>query len=188
MLQALQTVVMTEVLLRESKIGVTVYETKKKFAADNRVHIQSKNLITSWKKVVEKKTTAETSSKSTTSTKTDVKAEPIENISKTSSSSSSSSSSETTITAATVVTQKTEEDDDENDGWGTDEKYLELPQSRKKIVDVMIDHLKLSTTSADLAKFWSLWPYDSSTRQNENLLWRKIDFGQILMAKYLKII
>ena len=159
MLQALQKVVMTEDLLRESKIGVTVYETKKKFTADNRVHVQSKNLITSWKKVVEKKTTVDTSAKITATVKSEVKSEPIEEISmqkaSSSSSSSGSSSSETTITAATIVTQKTEEDEDEADGWGTDKKYFELPQGRKKIVDVLIDQLKLSTTSADLAKFWS---------------------------------
>ena len=159
MLQALQTVVMTEELLRESKIGATVYETKKKFSADNRVHVHSKNLITSWKKVVEKKPTVDTLDKPTATVKSEakseVKSEPVEEISVSKTPSSSSSSSEITITAATIVTQKTEEDEDDADGWGTEEKYLELPPGRKKIVDVLIDQLKLSTTSADLAKFWS---------------------------------
>ena len=160
MLQALQTVVMTEELLRESKIGVTVYETKKKFTSDNRVHVQSKNLITSWKKIVEKKPTVDTSVKSTATIKTEVKSEPVGEITlsttlSSSNSNSSSSSSEAIITATTTITQKHEGDEDETDGWGIEEKYSELPQGRKKIVDVLVDQLKLSTSSADMAKFWS---------------------------------
>ena len=140
MLQALQKVPMTEDLLRESKIGITVHETKKKFAVDNRVHSESKNLITTWKKCVPPK--AEDAKKAAPAAKA-----PATSVSSSSSRSSSSSSSQS------VAVSTTSHVGDEDDDADIDENYNALPAARMIIVDILCEQLKLSATNVAVAKF-----------------------------------
>lgn len=47
---ALRKLPITILILRETKIGNTVYETKKQYPASNKCHNESKNIIALWKK------------------------------------------------------------------------------------------------------------------------------------------
>ena len=144
MLQALTKVQMTEDLLRESKIGVIVYETKKKFSVDNRVHIEAKNLIAAWKKVVKPADPAAKPVVVKSSSSSEV-------VSASSSAQSSSGHTEAKTETKTSTTTAAAEEDDTADG--TNEMYDGLSAARKKIVDVLSQQLKQSTPNEGVARF-----------------------------------
>jgi transcription elongation factor S-II len=152
MLQALTKVQMTEELLRESKIGVIVYETKKKFAADNRVHVEAKNLIAAWKKVVKPADPAAKPAAKPGAATTTTSSSSVVTVSASSSSQSSSGRAEAkSETKTSTTTTEAAEDDDNADG--TNEWYDGLSGARKKIVDVLSEQLKQSASNDSHARF-----------------------------------
>ena len=69
MIQALKRILMTEELLRETKVGVLVNDVKKLFQPTHKVHTDCKNLVADWKKCVASLKAQSEASSSTSSSK-----------------------------------------------------------------------------------------------------------------------
>ena len=109
---------MTIEILRETSIGATVYETKKKFPVDHGIHISSKNLISEWKQI------RDLSKGSVAVTTNDSKPAKV----------SKSYPDKSTPSSANSAVGVDEIDDDADD-CGVEEIYNSLPPGRMKVTD-----------------------------------------------------
>jgi len=132
-LRALESVGMTLELLRSTKVGVTVAAARKKFP-ESVVGNLARDMINKWKELVPAKASSSSSSSSSSSLSSEAAASKITAINtKPAPSASSQESSSTSEKAA------------------SDPRYDALTASRKKIVDLLAEKLKLSCTDNNSA-------------------------------------
>jgi TFIIS helical bundle-like domain len=138
-LVALKKITMTVELLKDTKVGVTLNDTRKKFPAGNRVHEEAKDIIALWKKqcnITPKPGSGESGKGTDEAKQSDAKVSTKESSS--SSTSSADEKAEKPSAADTAVADSqtgsgdnaTEEDDDD---MGVDELYDALDAGRKKV-------------------------------------------------------
>ena len=150
MLKALEGAGVTLELLRSTKIGVTVANVRKKFPSGAAGNL-AKDLIAKWRDLVPAKTDGMSRSStglSNASTSSTVSAGEIAaTLSKLTTVGATANARAAAESAAAAAAAAAYEQNNTTSG---DPRYMELPAHRKKIVDLLAEKLKMSTTDANV--------------------------------------
>jgi len=144
MVTALSELEMTIELLRSTKVGLTIAAVRKKFP-DSQVGNLARDMIAKWKELVPSKTSSSTNNSSSSSNSSNNNAVSTATVSKLTTISASTS---TMSASATLTTGGGGESGSAQSC--SDPRYESLPAHRKKIVDLLSEKLKMSTTDSDI--------------------------------------
>lgn len=149
MLKALEAAGVTLELLRSTKIGVAVANVRKKFPSGAAGNL-AKDLIAKWRDLVPAKTdgmsrSSTGTSNASTSSSTVSAGEIAATLSKLTTVGGSTANARAAAESAAATAAA-----EQNSTTCGDPRYMELPAHRKKIVDLLAEKLKMSTTDANV--------------------------------------